>query len=146
MSLLSKFKQRGAALVGTAALIASLGAASGAHAQDAVTLHFTWYNDGREGQIMRGLLDKFEAANPGIKVALDVVAFKDLHTTLSAQVSAGQGPDLARETAPQLYYGNLLDLTPYLKDPVAFKAAFPAADFDVLAGPQTGLTGYPLRW
>jgi alpha-1,4-digalacturonate transport system substrate-binding protein len=144
MSLLMNLKQRGAALVGAAALIASLGAATGAQAQSAVTLHFTWYNDGQEGQIMRGLLDKFEAANPNIKVALDVVAFKDLHTTLSAQVSAGQGPDLARETAPQLYYGNLLDLTPYLKDATAFKAAYPAADFDVLAGPQPGLNGYPL--
>lgn len=137
-------RRRGAALIGAAALVASLGAASSVQAQDTVTLHFTWYNDGQEGQILRGLLDKFEAANPTVKVVLDVVAFKDLHTTLSAQVIAGQGPDLARETAPQLYYGNLLDLTPYLKDPAAFKAAYPAADFDVLAGPQTGLTGFPL--
>jgi len=123
---------------------AGRGAQASVAAQSPVTLHFTWYNDGQEGTVMRGLLDKFEAQNPDIKVALDVVAFKDLHTTLSAQVSVDQGPDLARETSPQLYDGKLLDLTPYMSDTAGFIAAYPAADLKVLAGTQRGLTGFPL--
>lgn len=126
-------------------LIASIALTSGARAaQSAVELHFTWYNDGQEGQVLRTLLDQFEAQNPDIKVVVDTVAFKDLHTTLSAQVTVDQGPDLARETAPQLYYGKLLDLTPYLADPAGLKAAYASAEMDVLAGPQGGLNGYPL--
>ena len=36
-------------------------------------LRMTWYNDGIEGEVMRSLLDRFEAQNSDIKVTLDVV-------------------------------------------------------------------------
>ncbi len=125
-----------------ALLIFNLGAS--AHAQAPVELRFTWYNDGVEGQVLRGLLDQFEAKNPDIKVVVDTVAFKDLHATLSAQVEVDKGPDLARETEPQRYYGKLLDLTSYLSDPKSFSTVYSAALLNVLAGTQGGITGYPL--
>jgi len=120
--------------------VSVFGAPNARAAQNSVELHFTWYNDGVEGQVLRSLLDQFEAQNPDIKVVIDTVAFKDLHTTLSAQVTVDQGPDLARETAPQLYYGKTLDLTPFVSDAKALRAAYSPSDFDVLGG----LTGYPL--
>jgi len=110
-----------------------------------VELRFTWYNDGQEGQVLRGLLDKFEAQNADIKVVLDTIAFKDLHTILAGQAEVDKAPDLARETEPQRYYGKLLDLTPYLKDAKAIPTLYAQALLDVLAGPQKGaITGVPL--
>ena len=42
-------------------------------AQDQVELRIMWYNDGNEGDVLRGLLDAFEAEHPNIKVEIDVV-------------------------------------------------------------------------
>jgi alpha-1,4-digalacturonate transport system substrate-binding protein len=138
-------KNRFLLLLCVAALGFSAAIAPRARAADAVELRFTWYNDGQEGQALRTLLDQFEKENTDIKVTLDVVAFKDLHTTLSAQAEVDKAPDLARETEPQRYYGKLLDLTPNLKDPKAITDNYAAALLGVLAGPQKGaITGYPL--
>jgi len=41
-------------------------------------LRMTWYNDGIEGEVMRSLLDRFEAQNSDIKVNLDVVPYKSI--------------------------------------------------------------------
>jgi alpha-1,4-digalacturonate transport system substrate-binding protein len=127
-------------------LIALLMMAAAPHAKAAtVELRFTWYNDGTEGQVLRELLDRFEKENPDIKVVLDVVAFKDLHTTLTAQAEVDKAPDLARETEPQRFYGKLLDLTPHIKDAKSYSSVYAQALLDVLAGPNQGqLTGIPL--
>ena len=75
-------------------------------------LRMTWYNDGIEGEVMQGLLDKFEASNPSISVELDVVPYKAIIEGLPVQLAAGEGPDLARVTdlgGLSKYY---LDMTP----------------------------------
>ena len=87
-------------------------------------LRMTWYNDGIEGEVMQGLLDKFEAANPDIKVTLDVVPYKAILESLPVQLAAGEGPDLARVTdlgGLSQYY---LDLTPHISDPGYWKENF----------------------
>ncbi|MGV6847987.1 MAG: ABC transporter substrate-binding protein [Marinibacterium sp.] len=87
-------------------------------------LRMTWYNDGIEGEVMQGILDRFQAANPDIKVTLDVVPYKAILESLPVQLASGQGPDLARVTdlgGLSQYY---LDLTPYLSDPDYWRANF----------------------
>ena len=83
-----------------------------------VELRMTWYDDGNEGQVMRELLDRFEAENPGITVVIDTVPYAaGIQQSLPLQLAAGQGPDLARVTdfgALQQYF---LDMRPYLSDP-----------------------------
>lgn len=78
------------------------------------TLRMTWYSDGNEGEVMKDLLGRFEARNPGIKVALDTVPFKAINENLPVQLAAGQGPDIARVVD----FGGLskfaLDLRPHL--------------------------------
>jgi len=67
-------------------------------AQEDVELRITWYNDGNEGEILRDLLDRFEAENEGISVVLDEVAYQVILDNLPIQLEAGEGPDLARVT------------------------------------------------
>jgi len=87
-------------------------------------LRMMWYNDGIEGEVMRGILDRFEAANPDIKVTLDVVPYKSILESLPIQLAAGEGPDMARVTdlgGLSQYY---LDLTPHLGDPAYWRESF----------------------
>ena len=56
------------------------------------------YQDGIECTVTADLAKKFEAANPGTKVILDVVPYKTIVEQLPVQLAAGQGPDIARVT------------------------------------------------
>ncbi len=84
---------------------------------ETVTLRITWYDDGKEGEVLRDLLNRFEAKNPDIKIVIDTVPYaKGILETLPLQLEAGQGPDMARVTqlgTLQKYY---LDLAPLLSD------------------------------
>ncbi len=93
-------------------------------AGEAVELRMTWYTDGNEDQVMRDLLDRFEADNPDIKVVMDVVAYTAILDNLPIQLAAGEGPDLARVTdlgGLSQYY---LDLRPYVEDAEYWEANF----------------------
>ncbi len=123
-------------------------AALPALAQEPVELHITWYNDGNEGEVLRDLLDRFEAANPGITVVIDEVPYADLHTILQAQVEAGEAPDMARITFPNRFFGHYLDLTPYVADPQYWIDNVPAAVLGSLRDSEddTGIYGYPTQF
>jgi alpha-1,4-digalacturonate transport system substrate-binding protein len=115
-----------------------------AFAQEPVELRITWYNDGNEGEVLRDLLDRFEAENPGITVVVDTVAYPDLDTTLQPQVETGNAPDLARVTDVARYKGYYLDLTPYLSDPEAWAATWPEAILEWMRNGEddNGLYGF----
>ena len=130
-------------LVATSALALGF-AASTAFAQ--TELRMTWYNDGIEGEVMQGLLDRFESQNPDISVVLDVVPYKAIIEGLPVQLAAGEGPDLARVTdlgGLSKYY---LDMTPYLADTGYWKTNFGPflkwldPDGDAINGFMTQLT------
>jgi len=130
-------------------LVATLGlGVFAAQGQDVVELRMTWYNDGNEGDVMRAVLDKFEAENPDIRVVMDVIAYGDLHNILQAQVETGEAPDLARITLVDRFLGNYLDLTPYVADPAYWTTNFPEAVLDSLrdGDDDTGVYGYPTQF
>ena len=84
----------------------------------------TWYNDGIEGEVMRSLLDRFEAQNSDIKVTLDVVPYQSIMESLPVQLAAGDGPDIARVTdlgGLSKYY---MDLRPHLSDAGYWEKSF----------------------
>jgi ABC-type glycerol-3-phosphate transport system substrate-binding protein len=58
-----------------------------------IVLHFMYYQDAVEASIMAPLVTKFQLANPGILVELDVVPYANITNQLPAQVQAGQAPD-----------------------------------------------------
>ena len=116
-------------------------------AQDAVELRITWYNDGNEGEVLRDLLDRFEAENEGITVTLDEVAYQVILDNLPIQLEAGEGPDLARVTdlgGLSQYY---LDISEYV-DAEYWEESYgatlgwmrPSGDEDGIYGMMTQLT------
>ncbi len=102
----------------TATEVAAEAATAEAAAGNAVTLRITWYDDGNEGTILRDLLDRFEAANPDIKVIVDTVPYaQGILESLPLQLEAGQGPDLARVTQLGDLAKHYLDMRPLLSNP-----------------------------
>ena len=83
-----------------------------------------WYSDGVEGEVIKDLLDRFMADNPGIDVILDNVAYQVVQEQLPIQLEAGQGPDIARVTNLKEQAKHWLDLTPYLSDPAYWRTNF----------------------
>ncbi|MBV1694112.1 MAG: ABC transporter substrate-binding protein [Hyphomicrobiales bacterium] len=96
------------------AAAATFGLALPAQAQTEVRI--MWYSDGNEGDVMRDLLDKFEKANPDIKVNLDRVPYKSILEQLPALLDSGQGPDIARVTDLGGLSRHYLDIGPLVKD------------------------------
>ena len=84
------------------------------------------YQDGVECTVTAEQAKRFEAANPGTKVIIDVVPYKTIVEQLPVQLAAGQGPDIARVTdlgGLSKYY---LDISSFVKDPKYFEANFGA--------------------
>ncbi len=96
--------------------------ASAAAAQTEVRI--SWYNDGNEGEVLRDLLDRFEAQNSDIKVIVDTVAYKAILESLPVQLAAGEGPDMARVTDLGGLAQHYLDLSPYLSDTAYWEENF----------------------
>ena len=107
---------RASALV-SALLALPLGAA-------AADIRVMCYQDGIECNVTAELAKKFEAANPGTKVIIDVVPYKTIVEQLPVQLAAGQGPDIARVTdlgGLSKYY---LDISAHVKDKAYWEANF----------------------
>lgn len=122
--------------------VAALGLMAG-QAWAATELRISWYNDGNEGEVMRDLLDKFEAQNPDIKVTLDVLPYKAILESLPVQLAAGEGPDLARVTDLGGLAQYYMDLTPNISDPAYWETNFgPFLKWLRLPGDTTSISGF----
>lgn len=115
---------------------------------EVVELRMTWYTDGNEDVAMRALLDKFEAANPDIKVVMDNVAYNTILENLPIQLEAGEGPDLARVTQLGILSKYFLNIKPFVADAAYWEENFgpflnwmrPPGDTDGIYGMMTQLT------
>lgn len=77
-------------------------------------IRFMCYSDGNECAAIDTILDRFEAANPGVTIAVDVVPYKAVLENLPIQLAAGAGPDIAKITDLGGLNPYYLDLTPYI--------------------------------
>lgn len=111
---------------------------------DGVTLRITWYDDGNEGEVLRDLLDRFEADNPDITVIIDTVPYATgILETLPIQLAAGEGPDMARVTDLGGLAQYYLDLRPYLADPAYWEENFgPFLAWLRQAGEEESIPGF----
>ncbi len=97
-------------LTGTA-----LGSSISVNAQG-VTLRYLCYADAdaNECDVARDLLDRFEKANPTIKVVVDKVGFNIIRDQIETRLQAGEGPDMARVTTLAGLNKYYLDLRPHI--------------------------------
>lgn len=79
-------------LICAALLVALTFAIGSAAAQSVVNLTFR-FNDTEEKEL-RAALDQFEKQNPGIKVALQRIGWRDARDQFLREAAAGQGPDV----------------------------------------------------
>jgi multiple sugar transport system substrate-binding protein len=119
-----KFTRRhflgGASALAAPVLLSSCGfSTSGSSAKTSSdTLAFTTWGTDSELAGFRNVIGRFEAANSGMKVALNAVPYEQMFTNIDAQLQAGNPPDIFRVP----YYtfggyagrGQLLDLTSHL--------------------------------
>lgn len=77
------------------------------------SIDYLYFTDGPDQAATEELIAAFEEEY-GATVNLEIVPYADLETTLQARLSGGQAPDLARLTATAPFYGDLLDLTPFV--------------------------------
>lgn len=120
----------------------------GGSAYAQTTVRIAWYSDGNEGEVMSGLLKRFEEQNKDIKVVLDQVPFKAINESLPVQVASGQGPDMARIVDMGGMSPHVLDMRPHLKDAAYWEQNFgpflqwmrPAGDTRSIPGFMTQLT------
>ncbi|MEM7801770.1 MAG: ABC transporter substrate-binding protein, partial [Chloroflexota bacterium] len=106
-----------------------------------VELRMTWYSDGNEDVVMRDLLDRFEAENPGLTVVIDTIAYNSILENLPIQLAAGEGPDLARVTNLGGLSEFYLDISPYV-DTAYWEDNFgPFLNWVRPAGDTTGIYG-----
>src|SRR5258708_5126318 len=81
-------------LVMAGAMLAGLaGSAAAAAAADAVTLTF-WHNHPEWKERVQKILDKFEAANPGIHIQLEEIPGPDYTARMNTALAAGEAPDI----------------------------------------------------
>jgi alpha-1,4-digalacturonate transport system substrate-binding protein len=95
-------------------------------AAQAAEIRVMCYQDGVECEVTAAQAKRFEAANPGTKVVIDVVPYKTIVEQLPVQLAAGQGPDIARVTdlgGLSKYY---LDVSAHVKDRAYWEANFGA--------------------
>ncbi len=83
---------------------------------------------GGDGPIMKSLVDKFNQANPNIKVAMNVYEWADYYQKVPAAVSTGNGPDLGIMHVDQVATNAARNVVLPLDD-VASSLALNEADF-----------------
>ncbi|MCA0424177.1 MAG: ABC transporter substrate-binding protein [Proteobacteria bacterium] len=108
----SHIRKAGLLALGVSTSVLAMSAAASAQT---VNLRYLCYADANECEVSRELLDRFEKANPAIKVTLDKVGFAVIREQLETRLQGGEAPDMARVTnlgGLNKYY---LDLSPYIK-------------------------------
>jgi raffinose/stachyose/melibiose transport system substrate-binding protein len=75
------------------AIVALAGATIPAVA-DSTLEYWTWNNEGDYVKVDQSAVDRFEAANPGVKVKVTYTPYSDYMTKLKAALAAGQPPDI----------------------------------------------------
>ncbi|WP_426452764.1 ABC transporter substrate-binding protein [Paenibacillus sp. S-38] len=65
-------------------------------------LDFVWFSDGNEGDIMKGIIQDYEAKNTNVDINMIEVPYKDLSTKLKTMISGGKPPALARISTSEL--------------------------------------------
>lgn len=110
----------------TAAPAASAAATTAPAKKESVTLKFMQYTaSGSQEKTLDEMVKAFEAANPDIKVQVDIVDFNNYYTKLNTQIASGEAPDVFEvgyeNFVSYAAKNTLKDLTPIIAKDTTFK-------------------------
>jgi alpha-1,4-digalacturonate transport system substrate-binding protein len=109
------------------------------------TLTVLWFNDANESDVFSATIADYLAANPNVKVDLQVVAFADYEQKLKMMISGGEAPDVARVTTNMM--ASLVDtfepIDSYVADINAVKAQFMPAMLAYTLDREGHMLAYP---
>ncbi|WP_320128761.1 sugar ABC transporter substrate-binding protein [uncultured Sphaerochaeta sp.] len=110
-----------------------------------VTLKVLWFNDANESDVFLDTIKDYLAANPNVKVDMQVVAFSEYDQKLKLMISGGNPPDLARVTNNHLatMITALEPIDGYVSDIKAVKANFMPTSIAFAENGQGQLCAYP---
>lgn len=94
-----------------------------------------------KGPVVTELVERYQAANPGVTITLNQVGYNVIREQLPTQLEAGTGPDMAFVTNLGGLNPYYVDLTPYV-DANAWEAAYGAILPWYRAGKPDGIYGY----
>ncbi|MFN8619110.1 MAG: sugar ABC transporter substrate-binding protein [Chloroflexota bacterium] len=111
---------RRAALLMGAVVAGSLAVAPAVHAQDTTIEMWSWNNEGAYPVVHEDAQKRFEAANPGVKIARTYLPYSDYLTKFKSSVAAGAPPCIAQipwagEFRDYVTSGALIPLTDAVK-------------------------------
>jgi alpha-1,4-digalacturonate transport system substrate-binding protein len=91
--------------------------------------------------VVQEFVDRYMAANPDVKITLNLVGYDVIREQLAVQLEAGTGPDLAFVTNLGGLNPFYVDLTPYV-DAAAWEAAYGTVLPWYRAGKEGGIYGF----
>ncbi len=101
---------------------------------EVVEIRFSWWGDTVRNDMYNEICDRFEAANPDIKVMREPMSWNDYWTKMSTQIAGGNAPDVfgmhPQYAADYALRGALLDLQPYVDDGTIDLSKFSEAVID----------------
>jgi len=83
-------------------------------AAQAQELSFMLNSDGKEVEVLQDFIDRYEQANPGVSIKMNVVGYNVIREQLESQLQAGGGPDIGKITNLGGLNPYYIDLTPYV--------------------------------
>ena len=91
-----------------------------------VTLSVLWFNDGDESTVFQETMKDYLAANPNVKLDLQIVAYNDFDSKLKMLITAGTPPDIARvsTTTVAAMLDTFLPLDSYVSDMSGLKKMY----------------------
>ena len=110
-----------------------------------VTLSVMWFNDANESEVFMNTISDYLAANPNVKVDLQVVAYSDYDQKLKMMISGGNPPDIARITTNTLsvVVDSLEPIDGYVSDISAVKKNYLSSMVAFALNKDGNLVAYP---
>jgi alpha-1,4-digalacturonate transport system substrate-binding protein len=113
--------------------------------QEEITLSVLWFNDGNESEIFMNTISGYLAANPNVKIEMQLVPFGDYEKQLKLMIAGGNPPDLARITNNHvaMFQDNLVSLTDKVANIDQITAGFNKASLTLATGANGKLVALP---
>jgi len=121
------------------------GAAESATTAKPTTLSVLWFNDANESDVFLDTIQDYLAANPNVKVDMQVIAFNEYEQKLKLMISGGNPPDVARITNNHLAAlgPSLEPIDSYVSNIEEVKKQYMPASVAFTLGPKGEMLAYP---